>query len=106
MGFGSSLCGLTDGSNAGEWRLPNRLELESLLAVYYWAPSLANTYGTAQWVEGDPFTNVRFNYYWTSTTQRQGTNTALAWRVDIGDGDVGIANKDQAWYVWPVRGGH
>lgn len=99
-------CGLQDGSGNFDWRLPSRFELESILAVYYWAPSLPDTNGTGQWVEGNPFNNVQFDFYWTSTTQNIGGNTEAAWRVNIGDGDVGIADKSYTCYVWPVRGGH
>ena len=61
-------CGLGDGSSAGEWRLPNVRELQSLLHYGVSQPALPNTTGTAQWAEGDPFTGVvSSGYYWTST---------------------------------------
>ena len=61
-------CELSDNSNAGNWRLPNRFELESLLNLGYFNPALSNTAGTAKWTEGEPFTNVQPSHYWSSST--------------------------------------
>jgi hypothetical protein len=99
-------CGLTDGSVAGEWRLPNRFELESLLDLAFRQPALSNAAGTAQWVEGDAFSGVQSAeslFYWSSTTVA--TITAAAWDMNLGDGFVGNAYKTDASFVWPVRGG-
>jgi hypothetical protein len=52
-------CGLTDGSDEGDWRLPNRFELESLLDLGNYNPALPS---------GHPFLYVQNHYYWTSTT--------------------------------------
>ena len=35
-------CGLSDGSSSGDWRLPNRFELESLLDLGFESPALSN----------------------------------------------------------------
>ena len=51
-------CGLSDGSVAGGWRLPNVKELQSLIHYGVYNPALPNTPGTGQWSESDPFTNV------------------------------------------------
>ncbi len=61
-------CGLTDGSVAGDWRLPNVRELNSLIhyGVYY--PALPDTAGTGQWSENNPFTGVQVLDYWSGTT--------------------------------------
>ena len=98
-------CGLSDGSQAGEWRLPNRFELESLLDLQYYNPPLSNTAGTGQWTEGDPFTNVGWTRYWTSSTYS--VNTSEAWFVGLMYADIGTNSKpDLSYYnVWPVRGG-
>jgi len=98
-------CGLTDGSVASHWRLPNRHELRSLTHAGYLSPSLTNTAGTAQWTAGAPFTNVQSNAYayWSSTTYAG--NTADAWFVYLFDGNVFTTNKASSHYVWPVRGG-
>jgi len=103
-GLSTGTCGLTDGSNAGDWRLPNRKELFSLMHDEYYDPVLPNTAGTGQWTEGDPFNNVQSFYYWSSTTYV--FSYALAFEVGIGDGYVSHLPKTSAIYVWPVRGGH
>jgi hypothetical protein len=61
-------CDLTDGSEAGNWRLPNVKELSSLIDWAYYNPALSDTNGTAQWTSGNAFTGVQFNFYWSSTT--------------------------------------
>ena len=68
-GFG----GLTDGSKAGDWRLPNLRELQSLLDYGRFHPALpANS----------PFAEVQVYFYWSSTTYA-GDDTK-AYDVDIG----------------------
>jgi hypothetical protein len=94
-------CGLTDGSSAGDWRLPNRFELESLLDMAYYFPALSNTAGTAKWTEGNPFTGVQSNYYWSGTTYAG--STGFAWYVSMYYGDVYDRNKTNSYHVWPVR---
>lgn len=96
--------GLTDGSKAGDWRLPNRFELESLLDLQYFEPVLSNSAGTGQWTEGDPFTAVQSNMYWSSSTIL--TNPANAWSINMqGSGVYYTTSKAGNYYVWPVRGG-
>ncbi len=99
----SGSCGLTDGSVAGDWRLPNRFELESLLDLQYSFPAVPNTAGTGQWTSGDPFTNVQSSYYWSATTYA--SHTHYAWSVLMSYGVVSSSNKSSRHYVWPVRAG-
>jgi len=54
----SGQCGLSDSSKAGDWRLPNVNELESLVDLSQANPSLP---------AGHPFSNVTPPGYWTST---------------------------------------
>ncbi len=99
-------CGLTDGSNSGDWRLPNLFELESLRNINYYGPCLTDTAGTGHWTEGDPFTGIpyRLIYYWSSTTI---ASTALrAWAMTMFSGNISYFDKTSSRYVWPVRGGH
>jgi hypothetical protein len=93
----SGSCGLTDGSIAGQWRLPNINELHSLVR-----PGTASSPALPS---GHPFSGVQSAYYWSSTT-REG-QTPIAWRVDMSSGYVdGWAVKHTYnHYVWPVRGG-
>jgi hypothetical protein len=100
----SGQAGLTDGSTAGQWRLPSVRELESLVCPGYASPALPNTAGTAKWTEGNPFSSVQqSNRYWSSTSLAGATGSA--WFVSFGVGDVGAGGKINTYYVWPVRGG-
>jgi hypothetical protein len=100
----SGSCGLTDGSQAGDWRLPQKKELASLTHDAFYGPPLPNTVGTGQWSDGDPFTNVQSYVYWSSTTFAFLSD--FAWSVSTVYGDVHFIQKSSEYYVWPVRGGH
>lgn len=93
--FGTSGdCGLSDGSTAGQWRLPNVRELHSLIDFSRYGPALPSGY---------PFTGVQPNYYWSSTTNAG--YTTYVWIVYLPDGDLHHAYTTAPLYVWPVRGG-
>ena len=92
---------LQDGSIVGDWRLPNRFELESILHMGYQSPALPNTSGADQLMEGDPFSNVQSTIYWTSTTSA--INSGLAWIVNLSDGSVSVKKKVDGVPVWCVR---
>ena len=97
-------CGLTDGSVAGDWRLPTGEEWGALLDTNYHSPALSNAAGTGQWSEGDAFINVQSSYYWSSTTSE--AHTDYAWYAFMQSGQVRIRTKTYSLYVWPVRGGN
>ncbi|RLE20061.1 MAG: hypothetical protein DRJ65_19015 [Acidobacteria bacterium] len=96
-------CGLTDTSVAGDWRLPSRFELESLLDLKYTEPALSNAAGTGQWTEGDVFAGVQSDGFWSSTSAAY--NPGLAWTVWPYYGSVDHDGKWNTGYVWPVRAG-
>ena len=102
-GLASGSCGLTDGSVAGQWRLPSRFELESLLDHEYHDPALSNAAGTGQWTEGDPFTGIQLSYYWSSTSYSNEATSSLVVYFDWGFASAKW--KIFGSYVWPVRGG-
>ena len=91
----SGSCGLTDGSVARDWRLPNVREMFSLLQH--------NAGPTHPLPPGHPFLNYppSSSLYWTSTTNAGFSQDA--WIVYTGD--VNGSRKTNAHYVWPVRGG-
>jgi hypothetical protein len=111
-------CGLTDNSSAGNWRLPTLQcptgysctmstpptgEFETIFASSCWAPYILNTAGTGCWTEGNPFSGVQGDLYWSSTTTANGPGEA--WIVGLDRGFVFSDPKDNVRYVWPVRGG-
>lgn len=98
-------CGLTDGSSAGDWRLPNRKELLSLIDIAYDDPALSNAAGTRKWSAGDPFNGVNSSYYWSSTTYA--SRTSYVWNVHFAFGLVyGVDKSVDYCHVWCVRGGN
>jgi hypothetical protein len=91
----SGECDLTDGSVAGDWRLPNVRELPSLFDYGQVDPALPN---------GHPFTAVNLGeHYWTSTTYV--ADPSIAWMGYLGTGHVYGASKTGYLNVWAVRGG-
>ena len=100
----SGSAGLSDGSKAGDWRLPNRKELESLIDLAYFNPALSSASGKSQWTSGNAFDGVQLDFYWSSTTY-SAYPSAYAWGVDLHDGFVANVNKDDPYFVWPVRAG-
>ena len=102
----SGTCGLSDASTAGQWRMPNANELESLVDVSQFNPSLS---------AGHPFTNIDFNHaYWSSTTYMAGQANAMAIRftdgrwingIDASDGQFSNTKTSSANSLWAVRTG-
>lgn len=87
-------CSLNDGSVAGDWRMPNIVELESLIDLSRNSPAIP---------AGHPFSNVQSSWYWSSSSIAAGTGRA--WGVRMGYGHVLDVGKGDVNVVWPVRGG-
>jgi quinol monooxygenase YgiN len=87
-------CGLSDGSNKGDWRLPNVNELESLL-------NLDNSSGPALPAD-HPFLNLQPANYWSSTSVA--AFPALGWYVAMAVGPPVFDLKFNVMRMWPVRG--
>ncbi len=88
---------LTDGSKAGDWRLPNIKELQSLIDYGQARPALP---------VDNPFLHVLGDLstqrYWSSTGS---PFTSYAMRVAFDAGSTDIDLKTNSLYVWCVRGG-
>ncbi len=78
-----------------DWRLPNVKELKSL--------SLGAQSNMATWLNGQGFTDVQSNYYWSSTTYAY--PTTYSWYASMAGGTSKGTYKTNYYYVWPVRGG-
>jgi hypothetical protein len=115
-------CGLTDGSSAGEWRLPTIAEFCSkgadggLCPVAYYStsfvdlrwpfglnPKVSNSSGEGPWTPGDPFVGLLSSTYWSSTTDPSDSSKALA--ASLPNGLIVTGPKDSSNLVWPVRYG-
>ena len=100
----SGQCGLSDGSIAGDWRLPSVWEWEDLFVKKYRNPALSNAAGTGKWKKGDAFDNVQNLYYWTSTAFPDATGRLdNAYCVYLYFGAVHSKEKALGLFVWPVR---
>jgi hypothetical protein len=105
---------LSDGSSAGDWRLPTRDEWIATVADAKALgctasagkdPSLTNDAGTGCLSEGPPsFSGVASNFYWSSTSHGVAIH---AWSMTLSSGFVlaDAIKEINALRVWPVRGG-
>ncbi len=93
----SPYCGLSDGSKAGDWRLPNRKELISLIDDARFQPALPI----------DCPLVLPNAYYWSSTTVNRQPTVAYVVNLDVGYMDSGEdkLNVVNTIRVWAVRGG-
>lgn len=81
---------LTDGSVAGDWRLPNNKELRRLIDFGNSNPALP---------DGHPFIVPDSGAFWTSTSATN--NTGRAWTIE--DGTMVNDLKNTPNRIWPVR---
>lgn len=89
-------CGLTDGSSAGDWRLPNTWEITSLIDLSKTQPSMPS---------GHPFTGFPNQYHWTSTSFPLLTARGYISGPALNPWYV-FVEKTYEGTVWPVRGGN
>jgi hypothetical protein len=84
---------LQDNSSQGDWRLPTVNELQGLVDYSREDQALPQDH---------PFT-VENDLYWSSTTCAF-WDALYAWIVDFDEGGIGYRPKEDATWVWPVRG--
>lgn len=87
----ASLCGYNSG-----WRLPNILELESLVNL--------EQQGSATWLnlQENGFVGIASNLYWSSTTSASATDKV--WLIDFSNDERNMAGKNLSHRALPVRG--
>jgi len=85
-------CGLSDTSQAGDWRLPDRKELFSIARHQ---PKIE------KWAAAKAFTGIQFFYYWSSSTGDLYPD--YAFYVSIAYGVDSYAFQLNNFHVLPVR---
>jgi hypothetical protein len=84
---------LSDGSSAGDWRLPAMMELCTLIDYNRRDPALPL---------GHMFSDIPPGYHWSSTTIDY--HPEMAWIVYFESGTTCYENvTNRAGYIWPVR---
>ena len=105
-GDNTSNCGLSDQSQAGDWRLANIKEMQSLL-------DYQNDFPTPLLPENHPFTDVQVggvngppSEYWTSTSTGSDGGGVYSISVSVGwVSRISTGSDAFSYFVWPVRGG-
>ncbi|MBW2991578.1 DUF1566 domain-containing protein [Candidatus Woesearchaeota archaeon] len=97
-------CDLTDGSTAGNWRVPTEAEWTDFLDTTYASPPLCNAYCSAQWTEGDAFTNIEINdwSYGASSGMVVSMSDGTIFELVCGAGPT-LQIPCMYVYIWPVR---
>jgi uncharacterized delta-60 repeat protein len=99
-------CGLTDGSSAGDWRLPTKAEWDAFTCTQYLNPAICDTSGYAQWTQDNPFTccdgsslEIQDLRLWTSTLE----DIWLSYVGRVDDGSTYLGGHSLYLHVWPLR---
>jgi hypothetical protein len=99
-------CGLTDGSSAGDWRLPTKEEWSATMARAFalgCLPALTNDAGTGCLLAGpSSFVGVSPTNYWSGTAEELDLTEAFDAHIA---GFVSPDSKSSGARVWPVRSG-
>ena len=85
---------LSDGSSAGDWRLPTMIELCTMIDFSRRDPALTKSH---------MFLHVPSGYHWSATTLEY--HSGMAWIVYFESGTTCYEDiKNRAGHIWPVRG--
>jgi hypothetical protein len=94
--YAAALCngiaGLTDGSVAGDWKIPNASELQSILDRQY-TPALPI---------GHPFTDLN-NYYWSSSHNPASVTAAMGLTLDNTVLNTWAKSTSASRRCWPIK---
>jgi hypothetical protein len=95
-------CGLSDGSQPGDWRLPTSEEFYQILRSSCDSPRIVGRAGACY---TDAFSDwaldVKSDYYWTSTGSSGIPEMAVA--AELQSGYRTAIAKTNTFWVWPVR---
>lgn len=95
------MCGLTDGSKPGDWRLPTEEEWELMVECACGEITLSDDRGTDCYAAGDStFHDVQAREYWSSTESISGKNVRV---MSLVEGLGGGRSSQASLPVWPVR---
>ncbi len=97
----SGMCGLTDNSTSGDWRLPSVKEMVSIVNFGVTQPAIA---------AGHPFLTVENYFHWSSSSSLENLATR-AWGVQIAGGNLERRLKSNdahpvngsPHFAWPVK---
>jgi hypothetical protein len=111
-GLADGSCGLNDNSSPGEWRLPSIGDWATTVAAAVLLacvnPSLTNDVGTNCFAAGggSSFINLAAGtpIYWSATTSEANPLNAFVISLVAGN-TTGVSSKNNANWLWPVRGG-
>jgi hypothetical protein len=98
----TALCGLTDGSRPGDWRLMTKEEWDAIVAPGCpTAPKIVGNSGC--YSDGAWATDLQAGFYWSSSTLDGVTTKAHDANLASGVVPPLGRNKDNSVYFWPVR---
>jgi hypothetical protein len=103
-------CGLSDGSNQGDWRLPTVDEWLAFQDRRFSDPALSNAEGLDKWSEGDAFSNVQFGIrthhaYWSISP----CGPTRHYRINMDQYGSAVCDQLDDYILtifWPVREGN
>lgn len=95
------MCGLTDGSKPGDWRLPTENEWEATVECSCGEITLTDDRGTGCYNSGaSSFQDVQASDYWSSTASHDG-EAAIVMSLTLGLSDRSLPGAILP--AWPVR---
>jgi hypothetical protein len=106
-GLAAGQCDLTDGSSAGDWRLPTNAEWQATVAqavaLGCMLPSLTNDPGTGCLSAGPTSFTVVQSSYWSSSVREDLPIGAWVANLPNASGPVTFL-RTVGLFTWPVRG--